>query len=329
MITSRRHMTWDNFRANYISPGFPMLHPVPGSPRVQFFIDVSAARIGLRTPADQAAYNYVSPLAAVEVSVRQLQGADFVEVSSAVPGLYQQFYSLMMDIADHIQLEGTSPTAAVELAIVAWKNLLTATPLLGPERVLGLYGELWLLERLQSRSSGAAFAALDAWVGPLDEPHDFRIGNREFEVKTTTNTQRIHIISSLMQLVPSPEHELYILSLQLEPAGANAGRTLPEMIQAVRRLFGGNPQQLAGFDAAIKNVGYRDEDASHYSRRLQLRTPPCLIRVEAACPRLTPELLITLLGPDLFQRVSDVQYRINVEGLGFPDSTPEFLNLIQ
>jgi hypothetical protein len=59
----------------------------------------------------------------------------------------------------------------------------------------------------------------------------------EFEVKSTRDVHRVHMISSLAQLVPSAGRKLYIVSLQFEPAGTGQGTTLPEEVEQVRNFL--------------------------------------------------------------------------------------------
>ncbi len=92
------------------------------------------------------------------------------------------------------------------------------------------------------------------------------------------------------------------------------------------------PNALAVFEQMLRTQRlYRDEDASLYTERVRLRTLPTLIEVTATFPRLTSDLVRDALG-ETAARISDVSYRINVDGLGVPEGHAEFarvLNLSQ
>ena len=325
MSSSQRHLEWRNFRT-LIDEGIPAIQPVTGSPAVQVFVDEGGGRVGLRTPVSPGTDTPVSPLAGV--TVRKVEGPGgeaMLEVSTRARGLFVEFYALLEDLADRIQLGGMLAGTAFLATIANWKDLLRPIERLSEERQLGLWGELWLLQRL-SRALGAA-AAVAAWTGPIQEPHDFRLAVTEIEVKATRSRRRSHIISSIDQLEPSPGHQLSLLSLHLEPGGAG-GTTLPEMVAAVRALCSGDPATADTLEQRLL-IGskYVDSDAPAYADRFSLRAPPRLIAVNAALPRITRSILDAELGPDA-HRIDDVQYRLDVAGLGDEDGSRAFLAVI-
>jgi hypothetical protein len=188
------------------------------------------------------------------------------------------------------------------------------------ETQAGLFGELWLLERL---IGAQGVDALDAWVGPVRQPHDFRLGDVELEVKTTSGAKRIHTINGLGQLQPSLDCSLYIVSLKLANAGAG-GQTLPEAVASIEAGLSSSHAALLRFRAALATVGYDPLDAALYSRRRRLRDAAVLIPVTDGTPRLTSEAMAQIdprFAPD---RISGVVYSVDVEGFGFPDGTDAF-----
>jgi hypothetical protein len=245
--------------------------------------------------------------------------ATFVEVSTAETKLYPEFYSFAVSLADRIQLQSQPVSAALELTLLNWNQLLRAIHLLSVESQLGLIGELWVLARL-IRGSGPN--ALDTWTGPMGEPHDFRLASNEFEIKTTISATRSHMINGEDQLVPSPSHQLYVLSIQVEPAGAG-GRSLPELVDRVLDLLSDQPAVLDRFGRSLGRVGYDDRDKALYKERWQLRSRPRLISVDDSCPQLT-RARVEALDPKNSHRISELHYRVNLEGLGSPDDSNEF-----
>jgi hypothetical protein len=196
--------------------------------------------------------------------------------------------------------------------------------MLSEEKQTGLAGELWMLERLFAFSAGGA---LDAWTGPRGEAHDFRVGEREFEVKATRTERRVHSISSPTQLVPSPGMELFLLSVQFAGAGAAGGASLAERVRAARELF--EPfGRAAEFDSLLlAKYGIGEATAGHYRERVQLRSKPYLVPVTPTFPSLREDDILAIPREGM-ERISDVRYRLDVSGLGFPDGSPEFLAIL-
>jgi len=324
---TERHITWENFRNAFIAPGVPAVHPVhhPGRPDIHLFVDSRGARIGMHIHGVGKQHQVLSPLATAQVRLVLVGGDEVLELSTSEMGLYQQFYVLLMDVADRVQLSGRAPAVAIEEALRDWKELLREVPLLTLEAQTGLIGELWMLERLIHAHGPAA---VDAWVGPSGEPHDFRIGNYEFEVKTTRMLERVHVINGLHQLVPSSGQQLFILSLQFGPGGHKAGETLPGMIARLRQHLGADASKLGRFNAGLASLGYRDVDAERYPAQMLLRTSPALIPVDDDCPRLTQDNVRSALGSSFAERIRDVHYRVDLSGLGCLDGTPDFLSIL-
>lgn len=217
----------------------------------------------------------------------------------------------------------TAYRPALRRSLRDWRALFEQLALLTPERQLGLLGELWLLDRLLDVNGADA---LDAWTGPKGEAHDFRIGKNEFEVKTTSGEHRSHVISSDSQLIPSPGHDLYLVSLQFA-AGGPDGRSLHDVVDGLRSrtaMLG-----VASRFEQILEAGFQlmPSNLVHYSRRMQLRSRPYLVPVTESFPRITHSDVLALPRSEMV-RVSDVRYRLDVEGLGWEDGTVEFLALL-
>lgn len=320
-----RHLTWENFRDTFIEPAAPALHPIPGKPHVHLFIDAGAGRIGLRLPEGKGSQVPTSPLRTIELSKRTIDRQKVIEISTTCATLYPQFYHLAIDVSDRVQLKGEPAASALVNALADWNALLKAAQLLSLEQRLGLMGELWLLERLIAIQGPASIAS---WIGPKGEPHDFRLGTKEFEVKATTSPHRDHMINGDAQLVPTHGCQLFILSVQLAPSGAGQGLSLPHRVARIRELLRHSPGPLKEFDNGVQHMGYSDGDASYYPEAWILRTKPVLVPVNEACPRISSALLLSAFGPAGASRVREIHYRLNVDGLGFKDGTADFLKLI-
>lgn len=320
-----RHITWDNFRQNYIAPGVPAVHSINGSPAVRFFVSGDAGSIGIQIAADGPCEPPELMLEQIGTRVRYSGQVPYIEVITDQSQLFEQFYAVMVNIADLVQLEGLPYTTAINRSVDQFRSLLEARAILTDDRVVGLWGELWVLKRLIDKHGITVF---DSWDGPRDGVHDFRLGNDELEVKTTRNEERVHIISRLSQLVPSPDMSLYLVSLQLVPADNLAGVCLPGLIRSVKGMIGADHEVRDKFIDLLSGVGYDEGDSHFYRMKYILRSSPAVIPVDAACPRISPSMIDASIGTDLASRISDVQYRINLTGMGFGEDHAEFRRLL-
>jgi hypothetical protein len=195
-----RHLSAKGF-ADYLAADIPVVIPVSGDPAVSIFIDPIRQRIGLRSPLHDGVQPPPNPFANVHTSVVQTDGLRQLEVAANTPELFGDVYAMFCAVADRIQLEGSSPLAALEATLAVWGRLLARRKRFSDDQEVGLFGEL-LLFRALLMTVGETIA-VQSWRGPLAEEHDFGFWDADAEVKTTTAESRRHWISNLTQLVPS------------------------------------------------------------------------------------------------------------------------------
>ena len=316
---------WAAFERDYIETGIPYLFVVRQMPTVALFIDQGAERIGARfEQAGLRAQGQVFPFA--EIHVDEVAGPDrrHTEIWTDARHLFGNFYRLVSEIVAAVVEDGLDPDAALAKAVDRWEALISRPSLMSEETQAGLFGELWLLERLIAVQG---VDALDAWVGPLRQPHDFRLGTIEFEVKTTSGAKRVHTINGLGQLEPSLDCALYLLSLKLANAGAG-GRTLSEAVASIEARLASSHAALTRFRAGLATLGYDPVDAPLYVRRRRLRDAAVLIAVTDGVPRLTVDSLAQIDARFATGRISQVSYAIDVDGFGVADGTEAFLAVI-
>jgi hypothetical protein len=175
--------------------------------------------------------------------------------------------------------------------------------------------------------------ALDAeavlgWTGPTAEPHDFRLGNIELEVKSTRSRQHVHIINGLDQLQASQGLILSLLSLLFEPANTDDAFNLPSLVQDISSGLSPESRLVRTFEKLLRDgYGYRSSDESHYQARYRLRSLPLLMTVDETFPKLTRSELQQVIAPSDSGRIHQVSYSLNVEGLGFLEGTQEFAQI--
>ncbi|AZV18970.1 PD-(D/E)XK motif protein [Mesorhizobium sp. M7A.F.Ce.TU.012.03.2.1] len=313
---------WDVVRRDFIEPGLPGRVVVRDNPKLELFVDPGGMRFGatLALPSDSLVLP--SPFTDITMVEVRIDGTRCVEISTDATSLFGTFYLLMVDVVRAVLERSIPPIAALDTSLSHWRALLQTSALLSDERQLGLVGELWLLERLL-RSLGSI--GLQAWVGPSSQSHDFRLGDAEFEVKATSGARRVHMINGLHQLAPTADARLYLLSLRFVDAGAG-GETLGETVERISTLI--TPGDLHGFQEKLSAVGFRAADAVHYSRRRRMADRARLIPIEDGVPRLTAGAFVELPVRFAPTRISDVTYRIDVEGMGLVEGTTAFTAVI-
>jgi hypothetical protein len=231
--------------------------------------------------------------------------ASFSLVVSPVEDWYA-YYSFLEMVAKKI-IAGQNHSAAIQESIEIWNNLVLLKPTLGQEQEVGLIGELLFLEFLLGNQGTDS---LVNWTGPEREEHDFKFNGFDIEVKTTTQELRIHQIGSLSQLKETPGKALFLLSNQITKTGAN-GFTLSELVNRISLTL--SPGLASGFTDKLTKCKYFAADAALYKTRWELRTAPKFFAVTDSFPRLLSDTLG--LPPEIKSLVSDVSYRINIEGI--------------
>lgn len=313
--------SWESISVHLLGDA-PVAVPLRGEPKLTVIVDPVRPRVGLRIP-DEASVDLPATLRSIELRRIQLDDGPAIELATELEALFPHFYAFVISVADGVQEAALDPISAITRSLHEWEILFSRVGLLSEEKQLGLLGELWLIRRLVDAMGPAGY---DAWTGPLGETHDFRLGRREIEVKTTGGERRSHMISSEGQLRPSPDHELYILSLQYAPAGAG-GNSLGETVTKLRercRSVG----RCGQLDAVLeRSFGIDFENLHQYRERRQLRSTPYLVPITEAFPRVLRTDLLNLPYDDM-SRVTDIRYRVDVDGLGWEDGTAAFFDVI-
>jgi len=312
-MKERKHLSWENFLSSVLIPGQQRVHRISISPVIEIFWDGNRKTVGLwiqNTTSGQIP-EAATRLASVSVELIERSGMSILEVKTSTPLINREFYLFANAIADRILETSEAPGEAVAFELACFGALFEQKRILSIERQIGLLGELLILERMISTDGPNA---LEAWIGPKGEPHDFRIANNEFEVKTSTSTRRVHTINNLAQLVPSPGSTLFIISILLGAGGKQAGFSLASIIASIRSSLLSFPKLENEFTAALQSVGYADIDHSHYERRFNLRRPLAVIPINPQFPSITSSSLSTILGKEAY-RIDRLIYDVNLEGL--------------
>ena len=316
-----RHVTWENFRDNFLEPGDPAIHPVPGPPDCKIFVDKDGKRIGLRIQVSSSSPDLDIPFQHIEVANVGDGTGRYIEISSSVQSLYEQFYAMLTSISDLVQLHSKEPLQAIEDCAERFSTILSSQALLSSREITGLWCELWVLENLLGARGPEH---LSAWIGPIDEPHDFQFDEVELEVKGTRLRKRRHLISSETQLASSPDKSLFLLSIQIAPGSGEGSLSLPDRVNRIRQMIGSESSLNKRYDVLLEAAKYDAVHERYYKDRFILRTSPTLVPIDADTPQITAEMLRLQLGPEGSTRISDVEFRLDVTNLGFEQSSAEF-----
>ena len=308
------HLTWQNFKTGIIRPGEDRSHRVSAAPEAFVFADRSGKRIGMLLERRSAAPldSRLCRLLMLEVEELQICGKNMLRVTCGRSSMFREAYLFFTAVMDRVLQDGQEAAAAVESELVALEALLDASGVLSIEKQIGLFGELLVLWQF---IEAGGISLVSAWTGPMGEVHDFRVAGREFEVKTTTGRRRIHTINGLTQAVPSPDSELFFLSILIAAAGSGEGESLPSLVAMIEAPLSADHYALSEFRAALENCGYRSADAPAYKRVFKLRAPVMLVPVDCEFPQLDEARLVCAMGPS-FGRLEDITYKVNLDAAG-------------
>ena len=152
----------------------------------------------------------------------------------------------------------------VKAAFAEWERFFSKETPLTPQQQLGLWGELWLIDGAQDKDLAVA-----AWVADSEGERDFAARSVQ-PLECKTSTRRLHHHISIRQVADRPMvGSAFLVSLWV---GENAGegRTLSELVVAIRASLSDDVQ----FDRKLGAAGYFDADAETYVKRFSLLGEP-------------------------------------------------------
>ncbi|SDB85557.1 Putative PD-(D/E)XK family member [Sanguibacter gelidistatuariae] len=218
----------------------------------------------------------------------------------------QPFTHLGTSLLEALAIDSTQPVKTCATVLSSWQHLFATTSrgLLTDEGVVGLLAELHVLESLCAQWGPQR--ALDAWRGPLGEPHDFTGPAGALEVKATTHASFLKVhVNGLTQLEPPLGGPLH---LHLEVMSASpSGDTLPG---AIGRLIS------AGTSAArlwelLAEVGVRWADEDLYRERRFATVDSKTYAVDDDFPKIVPTMFSS---QEALSAIMQLEYVIALDG---------------
>lgn len=216
-------------------------------------------------------------------------GWTWLAITRSESGQFDLFVAMVCDVvglldATNLADQQTQMRLFVE-RVRAWQEFMRrGLAALGPEREIGLIGELTVLNGLLDEGLGCS-SVIDAWKGPIDGEQDFELGMGAIEVKATVSQTGFPArIGSLQQLDDHIRQPLFLagVKLRLHPDGFN----LPSLVAQTRERLSEAPVSAAKFDRLLLDAGYYDGHASHYVRHFELGEIR-ICEVIGSFPRLT------------------------------------------
>lgn len=291
----------------YFAAGTVVALRLGDTPACTLRIDPPNDRLELWSPAVGPEPD-VTSLSRVTVSIEEADAGLCFVLTVDARGAHLEAYSLIAAVVDDLTA-GRAFHVATARSLAAFRDLLAGRGRLSEQKALGLLGELLVLECLVQ--AAGEHPAVEAWLGPRSEEHDFVLDDVDAEVKTTLTERRSHMIGTETQLQPSPSRPLWLVSIQLTRAGtAVNGFTLPDVISRIRESLTTTTDAVTGH---LRTQGWRDADADLYRERYMARARPAAYLVDERFPAITRDRLDSVVPrADL---VGHVTYRVDVTGL--------------
>ena len=203
--------------------------------------------------------------------------------------LSRDLETVFAEVADEILarvLAGEDCLAAAQSTIQDFRTLLlrSARTVVPRSVVVGLVGELLVLNRLLDRSS----RAWRTWRGPDGERHDFRGGCSSLEVKATTRAGNSLIrVNSMEQMEPPSGGSLHLLHVTIEQAAAGL-----LTVSALGRAAIDKADKPDAVQSLISAVGCDNVEAADWNEMAFRHEREQLFEVHDGFPRLVPAMLV-------------------------------------
>ena len=240
-------------------------------------------------------------------SIGEFIDCEFLKFSQTIPRTDNIFESVISDISDKIvQIKNKKHIHATLTKVLnEWKMFFEKqeTEILSISRQKGLIGELYFLKDYIFKKYSFTDALL-YWTGADRTNHDFQIGSKAIEIKTTSSKQHKKcVISSERQLDSTGVSHLYLSIFAINVHSNMQDKNLPALIKEIRLLIQDDPIASFQFDIKLAKYGYHESHSSRYNNGFSVNDMK-LYNVIDGFPRL--------LQSNLPEGVGDLKYTIVV-----------------
>lgn len=234
----------------------------------------------------------------------------FIDIKCNINGYLPEFTKVTKDICTEILLSGKPPIVAVNEVIkkwlIFWDN--QNSRILSEEEQIGLLCELIVLRLLSVKDPEKA---INGWVGPFDERHDFTLDKVSIEVKGTRSASRTHTINGVDQLLPFPGKDLLFVSFLVSKSNETNAISLPYVIGELYETLQDHPTLTIRFNELLSNAGYSPLNSDEYETFRFLVSDSQCYWVNNKFPFLSKHNL----SSPLMERISSIRYDITLEGI--------------
>ncbi|WP_433495131.1 PD-(D/E)XK motif protein [Micromonospora sp. CA-248089] len=261
----------------------------------------------LLVPADGEAVAADPRPAVLGTAIRKLTfdgpAVTYLDISCGEPDLFSEFDEVVMDVLEAVSV-AQRPASAAMRTVTRWRRLFRSRLLRGLSRQakLGLFAELSMLSSLVHADPGFP---VEAWRGPLHEPHDFEAASRCIEVKGLSSASEGIVVHGLEQLNTHEDRplELVLLRVVEDPDGRSVSDLVEELRDAVAsRADLGTRLSAAGWS---EQPDRPDLDTFAVEEVLRLVVGPGI-------PRIVPS---SLVGGALPYGVGELSYQVDLATL--------------
>ena len=204
------------------------------------------------------------------------------------------FVNVMQDVCNDIEyIDMKSCVVNVKKTLQKWSVFFQFEKdyVLSVNAQQGLYGELWVLEKLIDHNGEKA---LNFWTGYNAEAHDFYIGSDAVEIKSSSakGPEKVKISNEYQLDETGVIGLLYLIYLNIKKSEAD-GENLPQIIERIIVKLDFAQKEL--FKEKLLKVGYVYAMPEFYNYFFRVREESCFI-VKDKFPRITSKSVSKGIG---------------------------------
>lgn len=225
------------------------------------------------------------------------EGATWLDVACLDARLLRTFLSLIGEMLDRSDESGRPCMDELTEVLESWRTALArARSVMDRNRMIGMFGELTILERLARHDPQAA---LSAWLGRKGGRHDFSRTNA-LEVKTLAGSGSPMVtIHGDAQLDPPTDAQLYLVAFRITDSAS--GESVDELIEMI--VVHGVPRE-----EIIRSLGDDAPGEEDRSRRFEIEET----RLHHVGEDF-PGIRASRIDPSVLRGVSDLNYQLTLD----------------